>query len=813
MSYTLSWVAFPALLAALSLGAGVAVARLSGARIPGTLLMPLGLAAIVVVGQFFVAFSSLAHLATPAVTLLGVAGLGALLLDRPSRARGDAGAVAAAVGVFLVFAAPAALSGEATFLGYIKLDDTATWLNIVDHVMSHGRDLSGLPPSSYEANLAFYLGTTGYPVGAFVPWGAVRPLVGQDAAWLFQPYIAFLAAMVALVLHDLARGLVSNPWLRAVVAFVAAQSALVIGFAWWGGVKELATTWLVALIAALVPVLLRSEGRPRVAIAFAVPLGAAVSVLGLGAGPWLAPLLLAAGIAAWRMRGRGWALRQALAVGVAGAVLAAPALPPSSEFLSGGGPLYTGGGLFNLHRPLSWLQLFGIWPSSDFRDDPVSSPATYLLIAVAAVAAAVALRAAWRRRDGAPVLYLAATLIGAAAIDTFSAPWIVAKALVTTSPAVLLLAMAGAATLIGGRTRWVGALALGAITAGVLWSNVLGYGDVSLAPADRFADLAGISHLVAGQGPTLVTEPEIYADRHFLRAGDPEGAGDYRVRPIALRDGRKLDKQAFADTDSFAYESLLPYRTIVMRRSPATSRPPSTYQLAGLSRFYEVWRRPADARSEVLEHMPLGDQGARPYCGAALNGPFLSLCPVEPVGVPTCSRVRDMAGRAAREGATLVAATRTPTLVVEPARMTIPAGWPPDPNTRGAVPTSAGAVTARIDVPRTGTFTAWLGGAFQRPLRVTVDGEPLATAPTLLNNPGQYVSLGTLGLGPGAHTVTITDNGPYLRPGSAGELGSLGPFALTQETGTDAQLVSVKPAEAGRLCGRTLDWIESVRPL
>ena len=61
--------------------------------------------------------------------------------------------MAAAVGVFAVFAAPIVLSGEATFAGYIKLDDTATWFAMTDRVMEHGRSLAGLAPSTYEATL------------------------------------------------------------------------------------------------------------------------------------------------------------------------------------------------------------------------------------------------------------------------------------------------------------------------------------------------------------------------------------------------------------------------------------------------------------------------------------------------------------------------------------------------------------------------------------------------------------------------------------------------------------------------------------
>ena len=43
-------------------------------------------------------------------------------------------AIAAAAGVFAVYAAPIVLSGEATFAGFIKLDDTATWLALTDRV-------------------------------------------------------------------------------------------------------------------------------------------------------------------------------------------------------------------------------------------------------------------------------------------------------------------------------------------------------------------------------------------------------------------------------------------------------------------------------------------------------------------------------------------------------------------------------------------------------------------------------------------------------------------------------------------------------
>ena len=57
--------------------------------------------------------------------------------------------------------------------------------------------LAGLPLSTYWATLSYSL-ARGYPLGSLLPWGVGRALVGQDLLWLFQPYLAFMAAMLAL---------------------------------------------------------------------------------------------------------------------------------------------------------------------------------------------------------------------------------------------------------------------------------------------------------------------------------------------------------------------------------------------------------------------------------------------------------------------------------------------------------------------------------------------------------------------------------------------------------------------------------------
>jgi hypothetical protein len=75
------------------------------------------------------------------------------------------------------------LSGQATFTGFIKLDDSSTWFNIVGHVMSHARSVSGEPPSTYSLQYSGDVGPA-YPLGSFMLLG-VAPLVGVDVAWIF----------------------------------------------------------------------------------------------------------------------------------------------------------------------------------------------------------------------------------------------------------------------------------------------------------------------------------------------------------------------------------------------------------------------------------------------------------------------------------------------------------------------------------------------------------------------------------------------------------------------------------------------------
>src|SRR5688500_12081187 len=129
-----SWLIFPLVLALLTLGAGLLVEIIAGRRLPGTLLLPAGYARIVVAAQLPAQADATAELGAPLDVALTVAGL-ALGAERLRDSRPDPWAAGCAVAVFAVFAAPVVLAGEATFTGYVRLDDTASWLGLADRAM------------------------------------------------------------------------------------------------------------------------------------------------------------------------------------------------------------------------------------------------------------------------------------------------------------------------------------------------------------------------------------------------------------------------------------------------------------------------------------------------------------------------------------------------------------------------------------------------------------------------------------------------------------------------------------------------------
>ncbi len=762
-----AWVLFPLVLALLCAGLGLLVDLICGQRLPGVLVLPVGLAAIVVVGGFTTIADATAQLTAPLLLALAVLGAG---LSLPWRfGRPDPLAAVAAAGAFLVFGAPVILSGDPTFAGFTKLDDTATWLALTDQTMAHGHDLSGVEPSTYRATLDFNL-ADGYPVGAFIPFGAAQELVGGDLAWVFQPYLAFLAAMLSLCLFSLLAGVLGDRRLRALVAFVAAQPALLVGYALWGGIKEVAVAFLVALAAALAPAVLSDRVRPRELIPLTVAAGALVGVASVAGLVWLGPMLAALAALVWTRFGLPVAIGRAASFVAGVAILAIPViatgglLPPTST------PLTNQDDAANLGDALNPFQILGVWPAGDFRVAPDASVVTAVLVALAVLAAAVGVWALWRRRQSAPLLY-AAALVSCAAIVFAGSPWVDGKALATAAPVALTLALVGATAFLRA-DRPTGIALLVLLTGGVLWSNALAYGGASLAPYDQLSELEEIGERFAGEGPALMTEYNPYGARHFLRRLDAEGASELRVRQVALTEGGTAEKGEAPDVDEIARDALFEYRTLVLRRSPVRSRPPSPYRLVWAGEHYEAWQRPILPTGLPPEHLALGDQD-------------------DPAAVPDCSDVGGLGLLALSNGASgvrMLGARHAPVL-------------------------DASGGTLRT--PRAGLYEAWLEGSVPGKVELLVDRREFGEARHVLNNEGGFISLGDGRLGAGSHEVELRYGGADLHPGSGGEpeAGRLlfvpaapGPTAVARA----GEVVSVPIDDAQLLCGRPWDWIDAV---
>jgi hypothetical protein len=781
MSLLVPWLVFPLLVGALAYGCGLAVWRIAGIAVPGALIPPLGLAMIIVTAQIATTFDATAELAAPLVAALAIAGVVISRgRDRPAPTRWE---LCAALGAFAVFALPIVASGDATVAGYMKLEDGSTFLALTDSALHAGQHAQSFAPASYVEHFIHL----DYPIASFLPFGVAGQLLGQEIAWLIQPYLALLAGMLALALQPLCAPAVESPRRRALVAFVAAQAALLFGFAMWGGVKELSAALLIPFAAALLPGAARSRGW-RSLLPPAIATAATVSALSIGGIAWLGvPLAVTLATVA-----RGQSLRTAAGRALSFAAVSGPLLVtalPNSRIVadaSSRAPLTKGDELGTLPQALNPLQVTGVWLGPDFRFRPTEGLLT-LLLAILVLAGAAA--GAWvlKQKDArGPLLYASGAIAGCIAIVIVGGPWLDAKALATVSPLPVLLAMiAGAHATENGR-RLAGWCMVTLVAAGVLGSNALAYTAVTLAPRDRLDELSRIGKRFAHAGPALLTRAEPYANRYFLRDVGADNAAEVRwYRPIKLVDGRTIPKWRSVDIDELHPASVARYRLLVLRRSPVASRPPSNFHLIWSGHWYDVWRRagpPARAR-------------------LALGGDL------ESGGIPSCAALKRFASL--HRGSELAAATAQKAVVARLASRLVPPRWRSSRRFPGAaIPRGSGTVDTAVRLPHRGRWRVWVGGAVPGQLTLSLDGRPIGKLRDRLNRPQDYEPVATRYLTAGRHRFVLRYE-ERLLAGRSRTL-PLGPLALSP-VGRPAQAAYLARRDVGSLCGRRLDWVEAVR--
>ncbi len=793
-----AWALFPLVLLAVCVGCGLTVERVAGWHLPGALIASIGLALVIATATLTTYEASTAPFTTALVVLLALAGY-VTSIGRVRELRLEPWMLAVGLSVFVVLAAPVVLSGNATFLGYFVLNDASVHFALINQLLAHGRDLSSVPPSALSAVLQSYV-STNYPIGSQVALGAVRPLVAQNVAWIFQPYIAVILSLGAVALYQLLDGVVRSRPLRALCAFIAAQPGLVYAFYLEASIKELTTTWILTLLVLIVLATLQGKLGPRRLVPLAIVTVAALDVLDLAIVPWVGvPLAVFAVLAVWRERDvlrrapkRRLALMSA-GCAVALAAIASPIIASARTFFNvATGVLTQSGDLGNLVTPLLRWQMLGIWPSGDFRFAVVNHyRVTYALLGVALVSAVLGAAWAVRRRAGAPVLLLAGNGIAALYLLSRGSPYASAKVMTIFSLTVMLMVMLGAVALHDSGRRLEGWGLAVLLAAGVLWTNAVAYRGASVAPRARLAELASIGSRFAGQGPAFYNQSDEFAI-DFLGA---EAATDPVFGAPTARPGLppRLPQQLRLpwDPDELDQSYLQSFPLLVLGRSPLDARPPANYRLAYRGRFYEVWRR--TATPHVLEQVALG--------GA-----------LDPAAVPSCATVMGLARRAARERAQLAYVVGAPLSTLVPTQARRPDNWGEvSGEPYSLIPRQeAGAIVGTVQVQRAGRYDAWLQGSFSQPVQLWIDGHRVGSASYDLGPPGHSVPIGELSLRAGTQKLSIVVPHNSLAPGVTLANQTLGPLTLAPSA--DAQPVDeVDPADARSLCGRSLEWIEIVR--
>jgi len=790
--------AYPCVLAVLSIGAGLLVDRASGGFLPASLLPALGLAALIAVSQLTTFIAPLAP-ATPyalaAVAALGLA-LGQGRLRSWARALAPASwQLLAPTLVYCVALLPVLAALRPTFSSYQLLPDSAFHMMGADFLLRHGQDYAHLDlRNSYGAYIHGYYGTS-YPSGGDTLFGGTALLLRLPLIWAFQPFNAFVLAAGAGAAWVLSRQLGLEGGWAALAAVVVTVPSLVYGYELVASVKEIVALPMILTLGALVVLHERwLPGPPRGAIPLALVAAAGLSAIGAAFGAWtLAAVLVVAVPAVRAVTSDRRRLRPALALTGCGALTLLLAALPTWVDLGGSlqvaQAIGTTSNPGNLRAPLPAAEALGTWLSNSYRQVPLGSlrPVSYAFALVALGAGALGIARLLRRGAYALAGWIALTLAVGIALISYATTWAEAKTLMLTSPIAMLLAWGGVAALRSSQ-RWLGAAAAApllavVLTLGVSASDAMQYHGSDLAPTVRYGELASLDVRFAGRGPTLFTDYDEYS-LYLLRDLDV-GGPDFIWTPPALRAVAPHHGQV-VNLDRVPPRALLAYPLIITRRNPSASRPPSAYRLLWQGTYYQVW-------------------GRRPGAPAALA--HLGLNVTRPA---RCVAVRRIARLAARRRGRLIAASSPGLVQISLTHARHPEWtyrWP------GLAMRERGTLWASFRVPHAGVWEVWLRGEIMPTVHVGVDGRPLATVGAELSGSSYNVDTAPplrVRLAAGRHVLTVARGGSTLAPGDGGVALLQSAFVTPVQTGEAEALRQVPTARWRSLCGQRLDWIEVV---
>jgi len=867
--FALATLLYPCVLALLCAGAGLLVDRVSGRFLPGALLPAIGAATLIGVSQL-TTYSVVAAPATPyLLALVALAGFalergraaaaGALLRDGGWRHFGWQ--LAAGVLAFVCALAPVLFAGRASFSSYGVLTDSAFHMLGADFLIRHGQDFSHLDlrnsPGQYLN--AYY--NTSYPSGADTLFGGSAFLVHVPLIWAFQPFNALMLALATGPVWVLVRRIGLDGWLAALATLSVTLPALVYGYELIASVKEITALAMILTLGALVVLHPRwLRGPPLSVVPFALVAAAGISALGVAFGAWALTAMIVLAAILIREVAAGDAARGAVAAGdvvarelaarsVAGAagsvardrsrargallLVAAGAgvalLAALGSWLEVSGSLQVAKNIAstsnpgNLQNPLRSVQVLGTWLVDSYKHVPIGAhlELSYALAYLALAAAVLGAAYIVYMRAFALAAWLALTLAVWLGLTAYGTTWADGKALMLTSPVVVLLAWSGVAALrafaqrpasgraLRGAFGWAAAPVLAlALAGGVAVSDAMQYHGSNLAPTARYEELASLDSRFAGRGPALFTDYDEYA-LYELRDLDVGGPGFmFPPRSIEQTEGQP------ADLDQVPPVALRAYPLILTRRNPAASRPPAAYRLLWQGAYYEVWGRrpgaPAALAHVGLAGGPVGGE-ASGLAGARMGGPAGAQADLPASGLSgQCSRVQRVARLAESHGARLIGASPPEIVRIDVARASHPV-W--RESRLGLLMSGPGRLTAAFVLPRAGVWDLWLQGEIMPAVTVSLDGRQLSSISGQLTgvatDPDTMAPL-PVALSAGSHRVTITrGSGNPLAPGAGGSAILDSIFLTPVGAGSQATLHVTRAAQWRSLCGEPLEWVEA----
>ncbi len=807
-----AWLLFPLLLLGVCAGLGLLVRRLSAGAVSGVLLLPVGFALAVALCTLGTSVTWLAPSTGGLVVAVAVFGF---LLELPGlrTARPKLSgafiypAVAAFVG-FAVIAAPVVLTGTPTWTGFGRIVDTAFQMAFSQHLAEAGRSVP-VGNSSFNETIEGLTGN-GYPGGAQATLGALAGVIRTNVTWCYQAYLAWAAAMGALALYALLRRVVTSQLICCIGAAVAIQPNVLYDYALEGGIKELTTTTLLLLCAAvLVEWLAQRPPSVRSLLPLAPALAAVLAAFSYGALPWAGLFVLGAFVLSLLARDRRLETLTSWGIAVgATAILAIPTVIAGVKLFGTARTAVQGVvevGLGNLTAPIPEISAVGVWISNDYRfpqfaHASVSHTFDILIVALGVVGILAAL---WRRRWMIAVFGVAAP-IALTYVVAHAGPWVELKAFTITATIFLAMAFIGAGWLATARPRRLalparasGWLAVLTVSGAVLYGNALTYHDISLASAARYRQLEQIGDRFAGIGPAFYPSFDEYSE-YFLRREHgydlvrPPGL-DVRPGAVSLAPGQFSYSY---DLNQLELGFVERFPLLVISRSPVASRPPANFVLVDRTSEFEVWRRVHPA-SDVFTHYPLSgipNERTPAFCKGLARSVRQAGAGSSVAYVPTGART-----------------------LLSPAGAAHPDYWRVlAPETLRAY--GAGAILGLISLPASGTYDISMPGSIGRPLTLYVDGNRVTSVGYQERYPGQYIHFANVTLGAGLHKIRLTRPNGSLHPGSGdgpdADSGLIGPMFFTLEQPGNGSMRVVPGNEARRVCAAHVgyQWMEVLRP-